>query len=355
MRLVNINYVEEGSILARPIRDSSGRILLVEGITLTRNFLIKLKDLGYDLLFIQDERFKDVEINDAISDKTKELAYKAICSVTTTLEKDQNSAIDMDVVHNAVVNILDDLMYSFDILSNLTDIMGYDKYTFHHSVNTTVLALVLGMGIGYNESNLLELGMGVLMHDIGKTNVPKEILNKKGSLTKEEFMEIKKHTIYGYENIRRNRDFSILSAHVALQHHEKWGGEGYPRGLKGTEIHEFGRIAAIADVYDALSNKRPYRNALQPYQAYEYILAQSGFQFDPKIVKAFIRLVAVYPTGTGVSLSNGLRGNVIRQNTTLPTRPVVRVIFDGNEPLDNYVDYDLSKHLSLMITKVEDI
>jgi HD-GYP domain-containing protein (c-di-GMP phosphodiesterase class II) len=151
----------------------------------------------------------------------------------------------------------------------------------------------------------------------------------------------------------RNRDYSILSAHVALQHHEKWRGEGYPRGLKGTEIHEFARITAIADVYDALSSERAYRNALQPYQAYEYILAQSGVQFDPKIVKVFRKLVAVYPTGTGVSLSNGLRGNVIRQNINLPTRPVVRAIFKGNEPLDNYVDYDLSQHLSLMITKVE--
>jgi HD-GYP domain-containing protein (c-di-GMP phosphodiesterase class II) len=186
MRLVNINYVKEGSVLARPVRNSSGRVLLGEGVKLTQNYLTKLRYLGYDMLFIADDRFKDVEINYAISDKTKEVAYSAIRSVTTALDQDENANINADTVRYAVLNIMEDLLYSFDILSNLTDIMGYDEYTFHHSVNTTVLALVLGMGKGYNQSRLLELGMGVLMHDIGKTRVSKEILNKKGSLSKED-------------------------------------------------------------------------------------------------------------------------------------------------------------------------
>lgn len=355
MRLVNISYVDEGSILARSIRNSNGKVLLGDGVVLTKQYLTKLRYLGYDMVFIQDDRFHDVEINPVISDKTKEIAYDTIQNVTTKLEKDNfdPKSIDGTSVRNAIVNIIEDLLYSFDILSNLNDIMGYDEYTYHHSVNTTVLALVLGMGKGYNHSRLLELGMGVLMHDIGKTNVPKEILNTKGSLKKEEFEQIQKHSAYGYEYIKSNHDFSLHSAHVALQHHEKWMGGGYPRGLKGNDIHEFGRIAAVADVYDALISKRPYRDALEPYQAYEYIIAQSGFQFDPEIVKIFSKHVAVYPTGTGVELSNGLRGNVIKQNQSLPNRPVVRAVFNGNQPIEEFLDFDLSKHLSLMITKVE--
>lgn len=354
MRLVNINYVSEGSILARHIRNSNGKVLLGEGVVLSSQYLTKLRYLGFDMLFIQDHRFHDVEINPVISDKTKEVAYETIQNVTAALEKeDVPKAIDGASVHNAVVNIIEDLLYSSDILSSLTDIMGYDEYTYHHSVNTTVLALVLGMGKGFNHSRLLELGMGVLMHDVGKTKVPKDILNIKGSLKKEEFEEIQKHSTYGYEFIRGNQDFSIHSAHVALQHHEKWMGGGYPRGLKNNDIHEFGRIAAVADVYDALTSKRPYRDALEPYQAYEYVVAQSGFQFDPEIVKIFTNRVAVYPTGTGVELSNGLKGNVIKQNPSLPNRPIVRAVFNGNEPLQELIDFDLSKHLSLMITKVD--
>ena len=355
MRLVNISYVKEGSVLARHIRNSDGKVLLGQGIVLSSKYLTKLRYLGFDMVFVQDEKFNDVVIDPLISDKTKEIVYDTIKNITTALEKDNldPKAIDGGLVRNAVVNIIEDLLYSSDILSNLTDIMGYDEYTYHHSVNTTVLALVLGMGKGYNHSRLLELGMGVLMHDVGKTKVSKEILNIKGSLTKEEFEEIKKHSSYGYEFIKNNQDFSLHSAHVALQHHEKWTGGGYPRGLKGNDIHEFGRIAAVADVYEALTSKRPYRDALEPYQAYEYVVAQSGFQFDPEIVKIFTKNVAVYPTGSGVELSNGLRGNVIKQNKSLPDRPIVRAVFNGNEPLQELIDFDLSKHLSLMITKVE--
>lgn len=355
MRLVNISYVKEGSVLARHIRNSDGKILLGQGIVLSTKYLTKLRYLGFDMVFVQDEKFNDVVIDPIISDKTKEIVYDTIKNITTALEKDNldPKAIDGDLVRDAVVNIIEDLLYSSDILSNLTDIMGYDEYTYHHSVNTTVLALVLGMGKGYNHSRLLELGMGVLMHDVGKTKVSKDILNIKGSLTKEEYEEIKKHSSYGYEFIKNNQDFSLHSAHVALQHHEKWTGGGYPRGLKGNDIHEFGRIAAVADVYEALTSKRPYRDALEPYQAYEYVVAQSGFQFDPEIVKIFTKNVAVYPTGSGVALSNGLRGNVIKQNKSLPDRPIVRAVFNGNEPLQELIDFDLSKHLSLMITKVE--
>ncbi len=353
MRLVNINYVEEGWILARPVRNSNGRVLLGEGIKLTENYLTKLRTLGYDMLFVFDERFNDVQINYAITEKTKEVAYAAVRSVTISVENDPDADIDAESVRLAVLNIMEDLMYSYDILSNLTDIMGYDEYTFHHSVNTTVLALLLGIGKGLNQTRLLELGMGVIMHDVGKTHISKEILNKKESLTKDDFEQIKNHSVFGYEFIRKNHDFSIHSAHVALQHHERWMGGGYPRGLKGTDIHEFGRIAAVADVYDALTSKRPYREALEPYEAYEYVVSQSGFQFDPEVVNIFTKYVAVYPTGTGVELSNGMRGNVIKQNPNLPSRPIVRAIYAGNEALEECIDFDLSKHLSLMISKIE--
>lgn len=353
MRLVNINNVQEGAILARPVRNSRGRILLGEGVSLAQGYLEKLKYLGYDMLFVQDPRFEDVQINNAISDKTKEIAYQSIRMVTSTLEDDQSQQIDAEPVRFAIHNIIQDLLYSYDVLSNLTDIMGYDEYTYHHSINTTVLALMIAMGKGYNPNKLLELGMGVLMHDIGKTKIDKDVLNKKGALTNEDFEEIKNHSIYGYDFIRNNQDFSIHSAHVALQHHEKWMGGGYPRGLKGEDIHEFGRITAIADVYDALVSKRPYRDAIEPYQAYEYIVSQSGFHFDPEFVRLFMQYVAVYPTGTGVKLSNGLRGNVIGQNPALPNRPVVRAIYRGNDPLEQPVDFDLSKRLNLMISHVD--
>ncbi len=174
-----------------------------------------------------------------------------------------------------------------------------------YSVNTTVLSLIIGIGRNYSTDQLLELGMVVLMHDIGKLKVPEKILNKTDPLTKEEFEEIKKHAMYGYEMLRLNQDISLLSAHVALQHQEKYDGSGYPRGLKGKEIHEYARIATISDVYEALTSVRVYRGAMEPYKAYEFITVNSGSHFDPEFVKAFCKNVAVYPNGTGVVLSYG--------------------------------------------------
>ncbi|ADY56651.1 metal dependent phosphohydrolase [Syntrophobotulus glycolicus DSM 8271] len=354
MRLVNINYVQEGDALARPVRDAAGRVLLGEGMMLSSLYLNKLRYLGFDMLFIKDEKFKDIEIFFPVSDKTKQLAYSAVSRVTSSIGADKTASNDeAKDVRKAVLEIVDDLLHSRDILNNLIEIISYDEYTYHHSVNTTILALVIAIGMGFTTNKLLELGMGVLMHDVGKTKVPNSIINSSGTLNHEEYEEIKKHTYYGYEAIKQNQDFSLLSAHVALQHHERWQGGGYPRGIKGKEIHEYSRIAAIADVYDALISKRPYREAIQPYQAYEYVVAQSGHQFDPEIVKVFMRNVAVYPTGTGVLLSNGHRGNVIRQNHYFPSRPVVRAIYFRNEPIEKPIDFDLSVHLSLMIDKVE--
>jgi len=353
MRLVNIKYVEEGSVLARAVRNSTGTVLLGEGVVLTKNYLSKLTALGFDMLFIDDERFKDIEIKFAISDKTQEVAYKTIRAVTSDLDNNRDALIDAGSVRNAVLNIVDDLLHSYDILSNLTNIMGYDEYTFHHSVNTTVLALILGLGKGYTHSKLLELGMGVLMHDIGKISINKELLNRRDDLSAEELAQIRMHSDFGYEVIRKNRDFSIHSAHVALQHHEKWDGTGYPRGLKGTAIHEYGRIAAIADVYDALVSRRPYREAMEPYLAYEYIVSQAGYQFDPEFVNIFTNYIAVYPTGTGVVLSNGFRGNVIGQNKGMPDRPVVRALYYKENALEQPLDFDLAKNVNIMISCVE--
>lgn len=353
MRLVNIDHVASDSILARAVRSANGRVLLNQGVTLTAQYLKRLKLLGFDMLFIKDDRFQDIEINYAITDKTKEIALDAVRIVTTALEKDKNINVNYDSVHFGVMKILDDLLYSSDVLCNLSDINGYDEYTYHHSVNTTVLALILGKAKGYSQRRLLELGMGVLMHDIGKTVVPKDILNREGPLSPEEFEEVKKHTSYGYDFLRKNHDFSANSAHVALQHHEKWAGGGYPRGLKGPDIHEYGRITAVADVYDALTSKRPYRAAMDSNLAYEYVVSQSGTHFDPEVISIFARSVLVYPTGTGVVLSNGLRGNVIKQNKYLPNRPVVRVISDGDRPLDQFFEVDLSEQVSLRISKVE--
>ncbi|EGW41520.1 HD-GYP domain-containing protein [Desulfosporosinus sp. OT] len=353
MRLVNIRYVEEGSILARPVLNSSGTVLLRAGVHLTASYIERLKTLGYDVLFIQDDRLDDVEVHIAITAQTREVAYKSIELISKYIERDSKDSLPIDNIRSTVQQMINDLLSSSDILGNLTEIQGYDDYTFHHSVNTTIISLILGMASGYTEQKLIELGMGVLMHDIGKIKIPEEVLNKRSPLTGAEFEEIKRHTTYGFEILRKNNDLSLLSAHVAYQHQEKWDGSGYPRGLKGSSIHEYGRLAAVADVYEALTSKRVYRNAIEPNEAYEYIVSQGNTHFDPQILEVFKKNIAVYPSGSGVLLSNGQRGNVIKQNLAFPNRPFVRVFYENEKVLTAPIDYNLAEYPSIMIIAVD--
>lgn len=353
MRLVNVNYLEDGAVLARPVMNSMCQVLLQSGVRLNASYISRLRTYDCEVVFIEDERLDDVEIQPAISTQTRELAHITLKQINGYIKRGQGDVLPVEQVRTAVEEMIADLLQSRDIVGNLTEIQVHDEYTFQHSINTTVIALILALALGYPESKLLELGMGVLMHDVGKLKVPDEILNKTTPLTEAEFDEIKKHTTYGYEILRQNRDFSLLSSHIAFQHQEKWDGSGYPRGLKGTEIHEYGRIAAVADVYEALTSRRVYRSAWQPYQAFEYMVANSGAHFEPKIVDSFSKNIAIYPTGSGVRLSNGLRGNVVRQNPSFPSRPVVRALYEESSPLLAPVDLNLAEHPSLMIVKVE--
>jgi len=347
MRLINTRYVKEGAVLAQPILDSTGRVLLHSGVHLTDLYIQRLRNLGYGMLYIEDNQLDDVEVRLAIEPKTKEIAYKTVVSVRHCIEN--NRLLKIDQMRAIMRQMISDLLNSHGLVGYLSDVKGYDDYTFHHSINTTIVALVIGMAFGYNEAQLQELGLGVLMHDVGKIKIAPDLLNKKDALTTEEFEEIKRHTTYGYEILRRNDDFGLLSAHVALQHQERWDGSGYPRRLKKQDIHEYARIAAVADVFEALTSNRPYRDALEPYQAYEYILAYSGIYFDPRVLEAFAKGVAIYPNGSGVILSNGLRGNVIKQNPGYPHRPYVRMFYLGDQPLSSPRDYNLIEHNSLLI------
>ncbi|MEA4901121.1 HD-GYP domain-containing protein [Desulfitobacterium sp.] len=353
MRLVNINYVKEGEVLARPIISPYGNVMLQSGIPLMRSYINRLIQMGVDVLFIEDDLFDDVEIYTGISAQTREEAFSTMSNLTNYIKDGQLNTLGVEKIQAVIEQMINDLMSSRDILSNIVEIRDYDSYTYRHSINTTVIALLEGIAMGWSNARLLELGMGVIMHDVGKMKIPQEILNKQGPLTDFEFDEIKKHTIYGFEFLRKNQDFSLLSAHIAYQHQEKWDGSGYPRGLKGTEIHEFGRVTAIADVYEALTSKRVYRNEMQPHEAFEYVMAQRGTHFEPRVLDVFSKCIAVYPSGCGIELSNGLRGNVIRQNPSFPTRPFVRMTHKGDSRLRQPVDVNLAEHPSIMIVTVE--
>jgi HD-GYP domain-containing protein (c-di-GMP phosphodiesterase class II) len=210
-----------------------------------------------------------------------------------------------------VSTIVDDIIQNKDVMVNVIDLKVYDDYTYYHSLNVAILAVAIGLGIGLNRETLNALGISAVLHDIGKRFVPKDILEKKGSLTAEEFDVIKEHSQIGYSYIRENLNLSSVSNVAILQHHERYDGSGYPFGKKEQNITPFARILSVVDVYDALTSKRPYHEPRLPHLALEYIEQESGKLFDPHVTKVFLKKIAPYPVGTDVELSNGYRGLVV--------------------------------------------
>lgn len=350
MRKVDLDDIQTGLKLALPVYNSKNQMLLGQGTSLTAKFINRLKELGYTSVYIDDGLIDDVAIDEVISEETRLQAVSCLTVVSEDIQK--GKTFNVSLAKKVVSDIIDDLIANREMLLNLSDIRSYDDYTFYHSVNVTVISLMIGMSLHYSQNRLHDLGLGVLLHDIGKTQIPLEIINKPGKLTDEEYAIVKKHTWHGFELLRSNPEIKITSAHVALQHHERCDGSGYPRNLQGEDILEFARISAIADVYDALTNDRCYRKKLPVHKAHEILLESAGSHFDSYILDRFIQKIALYPQGTKVMLNDGRSGLVISQNHTSPTRPTVRLFWHGEGELPKPVEVNLLHEPALTIAQV---
>ncbi|TYO94940.1 HD-GYP domain-containing protein [Desulfallas thermosapovorans] len=354
MRKLAVYRLKPGMKIARPIYNANQQMLLASGTVLTATFIKKLEKLNIPAVYIDDDLLPGVEINDVVSDNTR---YRAI-NYTKKIFHDfhyTRSLSGLDGMERVVNNILDDLLDNPTIMVNLVDIRSTDEYTFGHSVNTCILALITGLKMGYNESALKQLAMGAIMHDLGKTLVPVKILNKPGKLTAEEFDIIKKHSEYGYSVLKKARHFNAISALVALQHHERYNGSGYPHGLSGRQIHDFAAIVGLVDMYDALTADRVYRRAYPCHEAFEMLSAFGDYMFDYNIVKSFLHHVAAYPISSVVKLSTGEIGVVMENRPGFSLCPVVNIMFTAeNEKLKYPVKLDLSTTPNVTIVSVID-
>lgn len=351
MRVLSVDKLKSGMIVGRSIYGSGGEILLAAGMEINQRYIQRLEQLGIMLIYIKDEVFDDVEIDDVVSDKTRKEAVKATKEFINGLKL--NKKLDTKRVSQIVNNIIDDLMSNKDIIVNLVDLRAMNDYTFSHSVNVAILATIIGIENGYDQIKLRNLAAGALFHDIGKTLIPENILNKTTPFTAEEENEVKQHPTLGFEILRKIEGFNLLSAHVAFQHHEKFDGTGYPRGLMGKEIDEFARIVTIAEFYDTLTSKGQNQKSHLPRHALEYIVLNSGKFFDPKFVEIFIYVIALFPVGSIVILNTGEQGAVIKVNKKFPSRPVLRILYDatGNK-VDPSYDIDLVINQNYYIEKV---
>ena len=361
MRLLPLNMVRPGMKLGRRIYNEEGVTLLGERVELSHKLIQRLSEHGIDFVYIDDPRTNDIMIPDMISEETRLKATSEIRSSFRGLmeasvrQKTANDRRLGKTFGNVIKMIIDDLSDHEDAMIMLTNISVMDDYLFQHSLNVCIYTTLLGMAYGYHREDLNTLALGALLHDIGKTQIPLDLLRKNGKLTDNEFNQMKKHTEYGFYLLKEEPNISLVTAHCAFQHHERLNGTGYPRGIEGNDIHDYARWIGLVDSYDAMTTHRVYRKALLPHQAMEILYAGTDTLYEKKKIEWFRDHIAIYPIGITVTLNTGETGTVVKLNKMVPHRPIVRVLKDeeGQELKAPY-DIDLSEKLSIMVTGVNE-
>lgn len=350
MRQVGVNSLKIGDVLGKTIYSSNGRTLLGKGVKLTPLFISKLRDMGISIVYIEDQRFNDVVVEDVISEEHRREAMEILEQSTQAvrLGKDMDG-FQLKIVINKIV---EELMFKKDILVNMMDIRSRDNHTFAHSVNVCVLSTVLGKVMHLDSEKLETLAIGALLHDIGMVHLPPNLLNNIEELTPSEQEQVKTHTTLGFEDLRKRKEFSLVVAHIAFQHHEHINGTGYPRQLKEGEIHPLAQIVAIADLYDKLTSDHSELKRVMPHEACEVLMGLVGKAFPLEPVRMFLRNIAAYPTGITVRLNTGEIGVVVDQNPSIPARPVVRVYDDADFNGAHGKEYNMVDCRTLFITEV---
>lgn len=301
----------------------------VAGFKLNQRIIQRIGEIGIQGVYIRTELTEGIEPEDFVE---PELKAKMLKSIRTTYDQSmkemtlQSRRKSYDNLEEAAKSVVMNILNMDNYLFQMIDIRDYDCYTYSHSLYVGILSVLLGRHIGLSISQLNDLALCGLLHDIGKTDIPISITNKPGPLTDEEYVIMKKHPELSYQILKEQASLSYMVLQGVQTHHEKYDGSGYPFRLVGQKIPLYGRILAIADVFDALNSTRPYRKAWSPKQVFDFLTSCSNTHFDPELLCSFLQCVAAYPIGTIVNLSDGSTA-VVKDNTPgFSLRPVIRFI-----------------------------
>ncbi len=345
MRLVRVDWVIDDMELARDIPSAAlgAAPLLKRGVRLTRSLAARLAGHGVRAVWIEDDMGEGIIPVQPLPDHVRTSTEAAVASC---LEAARSVAADLnnlpartfEQLERAAEGMMRALAECPAATLAFDDLATADSYTYSHSVRVATLGLLLGQRIDRLDGwvdfrgqvrhdrmveRMTQLAMGLLIHDIGKISIPESILNKPGPLTTQEWELIKTHPAAGVSMISDDR-ISPLTRCVVRDHHERWDGLGYPTGRLGEEIHPFARIAAVADVYDAVTADRPYRAAAPPHVGVRLIREGAGSQFDERVVEHFLRVAMPYPIGYTITMADATPGAVVGVDPEEPEYPVVR-------------------------------
>jgi HD-GYP domain-containing protein (c-di-GMP phosphodiesterase class II) len=346
MRLMATRRLEEGTVLGRDVMDGrpTSIPLLRKGVKITVRHREALLAAGVHAVYVDDAISEGIEVKQAVDPDTRR---RATIAVSRAFDGCRESLSNGTGVPEALVHDLQkvaemiarDIEENADMAVALDDLASADGYTLQHSIDVAAIGMLVGQRLfrekGWidhtgrrtyerRDRRLARLGLGLLLHDIGKLIIPQDVLNKPSKLDPAEWELMKAHPRAGVEMLRSDL-ISPLVKVVVRSHHERWDGGGYPDALAGEEIHQLARVAAAADVYDAVTSERVYASARPPDIGVQIVLDGSGRAFDPDVVDVFRRVVTPFPPGVEVELGDGRRGVVVSVPQNDLTRPLVRI------------------------------
>lgn len=342
-------------VLAKEVYSAEDQVLLKAGTELDQRHIDKLngfqirhlcilQPLGDDL---SDEEIQQLQAEENARQTCVE-AVEIVRQVMTDVR--MGETLDFPKVRDTVADLCTKLIKDDRLFRYIDNLHLYDEYTFAHSIQVSVFTIIIGKALHCSRPALEEIGTGGMLHDIGKTKVPLELLNLPRQYSVEEFAIMQNHPRYGEEILRETNGIPEIVIRMAGEHHERYNGTGYFRQLKGDQIHPYSQITALADVYDAMTTTRTYRPALLPQQAIEFLLTGIGTFFNPDLCQLFIKHVAIFPIGCVVQLTNGLIGKILEVDEKIPTRPVVGII--GKTKLMRITEVvDLRQRQDLLIAR----
>ena len=338
-KYMRTRQLKPGMKLDHPVVDRLGRNLVARGAELDEYMIDSMVQMGVMSVYIQDgeeeKEGKAPPASAAAEKNIEKLRTDDRSKVTLSASVRERVAQGIQYVYSntsspemvqATDTIASDLLSAINendaIAIDISTLKTSDEYTFKHSVDVATIAMIVAKQQGLSQAQIHEIGVTGLLHDVGKTKVPLEILNKPSRLNKAEFTVMKQHSVYGYHIIKDRPEVSPQIALGVLQHHEKINGSGYPMGVGEDKICPYAKILAVADIYDALVTERPYKAAYSQRDAVEMIMSMT-MELDITAMKSFLESMILYPVDSIVELSNGEKARVVRNIPHYILRPTV--------------------------------
>lgn len=339
---LSINDVKPGMITAEAVFNKFGNVLLWDNTVLNIPIINHLKNMGIQTVAVYEQQIHEpIDPARLAAENARRFAveYERDAGKTKKMFEDISSGkkLNKEEADTIAASVLGKSGNNRYIIDSIMKVRNVDEYTYYHSINVSLLCLMMGKWLKLGENDITNLTLAGLLHDIGKTKIPPEILNKPGKLTDNEFEEVKRHSEYGYYIVKDTAGIPAEIATAILTHHEKEDGSGYPMGLTGDQLNLYSKVITIADIFDAMTAARTYKDKDTPFKVFDLMQHGSFGVLDPVVLRTFLENVTGYYVGAKVRLNTNEVGEVVFMNKLDFSRPVVLVN-------NRYIDTMVSKN-----------